>query len=103
MAPTTVISDADLNHCVRRYIDLQWHQVPHETSKELSKQGELFNNILQRVILTAQFKDSTPFKCKIICIRIDRLNNEVTYVMFDRHRHPRLKLDCSPVYPGMTA
>ena len=23
--------------------------------------------------------------------------------MFNGHWHPRLKLDCSPVYPGMTA
>ena len=34
---------------------------------------------------------------------IDGLNNAVTYVMFDGHWHPRLKLDCSPWYPGMTA
>ena len=44
-----------------------------------------------------------PSECEIICMWIDRLKNEVTWMMFDRHREPRLKLDCSPVYPGMTA
>ena len=34
---------------------------------------------------------------------IDGLNNAVTYVTFDGHWHPRLKLDCSAWYPGMTA
>ena len=70
---------------------------------ELSEQGELFKDILQRVILTALFKDATPSKCKIICMWIDRLKNEVTFVMFNGHRHPRLKLDYSPVNPVMTA
>ena len=103
MAPTTDLSDANLNHCVCRYIDLQQHGVLHETSTELSKQGELFKDILQRVILTAPFEDAVPSKCKIIHMWIDGLKNKVTYVMFDGHRHPRLKLDCSPVYPGLTA
>ena len=53
MAPTIDLSNADLNFCECRYIDLQWHQVLHETSAELSKQGELVKDILQRVILTA--------------------------------------------------
>ena len=70
---------------------------------ELSEQGELFKDILQRVILTAQFEDATPSECEIICMWIDGLKNKVTFVMFNRCRHPRLKLDCSPVYPGMTA
>ena len=34
---------------------------------------------------------------------IDGLKNAVTYVMFDGHWEPRLKLDCGLVYPGMAA
>ena len=63
----------------------------------------MFKDILQRIILTARFEDATPPECKIICMWIDRLNKAVTYVMFDRHEHPRFKLDCSPWYSGMTA
>ena len=52
-APTTDLNDVTLNFCTCRYIKLWWHQVPVETSTEWSKQGELFKDILQRVILTA--------------------------------------------------
>ena len=103
MAPTTYRNDGDLNFCIHRYIKLRQYQVPDETSMELSERGELFKDILQRVILTAQFKDSTPSKSKIICMWIDGLHDEVTWVTFDGHREPRLKLECSTVYPGMTA
>ena len=103
VVPTTILSDADLNHCIAVYISLQQHQVPHETFKELSKQGKLLKDLLQRIILTARFEDATPPESKIIHMLIAGLNNAVTYVMFDGHRHPRFKLDCSPWYPGMTA
>ena len=103
MVPTTYLNDGNLNFCVHTYIKLQLHQVPHETIRELSKQGKLFKDILQRVILPAQFEDARPSGCKIICMWIDGLKNTVTYVMFDRHREPQLKLEYSPVYLGMTA
>ena len=103
MAPTTDPSNGNLSLCVCRYIELRWQQVLDETSMELSEQGELFKDIRQRVILTAQFEDATPSKCKIICMWIDGLKNKVFWVMFNRCREPRLKLHCSPAYPGMTA
>ena len=62
--------------------------VPHETIWELSKQGKLFKDILQRVILPAQFEDATPSECEIICMWIDGLKNAVTYVTFDGHKEP---------------
>ena len=43
-------------------IELRWHQVLDETSTEWSEQGELFKEILQRVILPTQFKAATPSK-----------------------------------------
>ena len=43
-----------------------------------------------------------PSECKILLMWIDRLKNAVAYVMFDRHSEPRLKLEHSLVYPGMT-
>ena len=106
VAPTTYQNDGNLNFCICRYIKLWWYQVLDETSMELSKHGELFKGILQSVILvilTARFEDATPSECKIICMWIDRLHDKVTWVMFNRHREPRLKLEHSPVYPGMTA
>ena len=52
VVPTTVLSDADLNHCIAIYIGWQQHQVPHETFRELSKEGKLFKDIFQIIILT---------------------------------------------------
>ena len=34
---------------------------------------------------------------------IDGLKNAVAYVTFDGQHKPRLKIECSLVYPGMTA
>ena len=82
---------------------LQQQQVPHETFRELSKQEKVCKDILQRIILTARFEDATPPECKIICMWYDGLSNAATYIVFDRHEHPRFKLDCSPWYSGMTA
>ena len=78
---------------MHRYVDLWQHQVPLETFKELSKQGELFKDILQRVILPAQFEVATPPECEIICMWIDGLTNAVAYVMFNGHCEPRLKIE----------
>ena len=103
MEPTTNLNDGNLNCCICRYVKLQQHQVLHETIRELSKQGELSKDILQRVILPAQFEDATPSECTIIYIWIDGLKNAVAYVTFNRHSEPRLKLEHSLVYPGMTA
>ena len=78
--PTTDQNNGDLNCCIHRYIELRWHQVLDETSTEWSEQGELFKEILQRVILPTQFKAATPSKCKIICMWIDGLHAKVTWV-----------------------
>ena len=43
----------------------------------LSKQGELFKDILQGVILPACFEAATPSECEIIHMWIDRLKNTV--------------------------
>ena len=51
--PLSPTCNADLNWCIAIYISLWQHQVPHETFRELSEQGELFKDILQRIILTA--------------------------------------------------
>ena len=53
VVPTTNLSNANLNHCVAIYICLQQHQVLDETFRELSGQGKLFKDILQRIILAA--------------------------------------------------
>ena len=102
-SPKTNLSNGDINCCICRYVKLQQHQVPLETFRELSKQGELFKDILPRVILSGQFEAATSPECKIICMWIDGLKNTVAYVMFDGHCRPRLKLEQSLVYPGMKA
>ena len=79
------------------------HQVPYRTFRELSEQGELFKDILQRVILPAQFKAATPSECESLCMWVDGVKNAVAYVTFDRQHEPRLKIECSLVYSGMTA
>ena len=102
VVPITVISDANLNHCKAIYIGLEQHSVPHETFRELSEQGKVFNDILQRIILEARFEDATQPKCKIICMWYEGLTKAATYVAFSRHEQPRFKLDCTPIYSGMT-
>ena len=79
------------------------HQVPEGTFREQSEHGELFKDILQRVILPVQFEAATPSKCKIICMWIDGLKNAMAYVAFNGQCEPRLKIEHSFVYPGMTA
>ena len=103
MIPTTNLNEGDINCCINRYVNMWQHHVPDGTFKELSKQGELFKDILQRVILPAQYKAATPSKCEIICMWIDRLKNAVAYVTLDGQCEPRLKIQHSLVYPGMTA
>ena len=41
VVPITIISDADLNHCEAIYMGQWQHRVPHETFRELSKQGKV--------------------------------------------------------------
>ena len=103
VVPITVISDTDLNCSETIYMGQWQHQVPHETFKELSKQGKVFKDILQRIILTARFEDATPPKCEIICMWYEGLNKTPTYVTFDGNEHSRFKLDCSSYSSEMTA
>ena len=103
VVPTTNLNEDGINCCICRYLTMQQHQIPEGTFRELSEQGDVFKDILQRVILPAQFKAATPSECKIIFMWIDGLKNAVSYVAFDRQCEPRLKIDHSFVYPGMTA
>ena len=82
---------------------MQQCQVPHKTFKELSQQGELLKDILQRIILPAQFKAATASKCEFICMWIEGLGIALAFVKLDGQPEPRLKIECSLAYPGMTA
>ena len=82
--PTPNLNKGNINCCISRYVTMWQHQVPYGTFMELSKQGELFKDILQRVILPAQFKAATPSECKVICMWIEGLKNMPAYVKFDR-------------------
>ena len=103
VVPTTDLNEHNINQCITRYITTWQHQVPYRTFKELSKQGELFKDILQRVILPAQFEAATQPECKIICMWIEGLKNAPAYVKIDGEHEPRLKIEHSLAYPGMTA
>ena len=96
MMATLIFACADILNCggIKFQMKHPWN---------FPKQGEVFKDILQRVILTAGFEDTTPSECEIICMWMDGLKDEVTSVMFNGHRETRLKLDCNLVYPGMTA
>ena len=71
--------------------------------KELCKQGKVFRDILQRIILTARFEDATPPECDVIHMWYEGLNKAATYVMFNGNEYPRFKLDHSSYSSGMTA
>ena len=103
MVPTTDLNAGNINCCICRYITTRPHQVPEGTFKELSEQGELFENILQRVILQAKFEAATSSKCEILHIWIEGLKNAAAYVTIDGQCEPRLKIDHSFAYPGLTA
>ena len=60
-------------------------------------QKSCLSNLNGWIILTAQFEDAKPPESEIIHMWIDGLNNAVTYVMFNGHRHPRLELDCDTI------
>ena len=76
VVPITIISDADLNHCEAIYLGQQQHQVPHGTLKELCKQGKVFRDMVQRIILTARFEDATPADSKLICLCYEGLSKQ---------------------------
>ena len=101
--PITIISDANLNHCKTLYLGQWQHQVQHEALNECCKQGKVFRDILQRIILTARFEDTTPPECEVICMWYEGLSKTATYAMFNRNEYPRFKLDCSSYSSGMTA
>ena len=54
--PTTDLNESDIDRCISGYGTMWKHQVTYGTYKQLSEQGELFKDILQRVILLAQFE-----------------------------------------------
>ena len=87
--PTTDLNEGDINHCIGKYITMQQHQVPYQAFKELSEQGELFKDILQRVILPAQFEAATPSECEAICMWIEGIKKVPAYAKFDGQCEPR--------------
>ena len=62
----------------------QWrHQVPHVTWRELIEQGEVFKDIMQRIIFPARFEDATPSECDVICFWYEGTMRTLTYVTFN--------------------
>ena len=61
--PTSNLNEDDINRCISEYVTNQQYQVPHGTFNELWKQGKLVKDILQRVILPAQFEAATSSEC----------------------------------------
>ena len=103
MVPTTDLSEHNINGCIGEYVTNWQCQVPHETFKELSQQGELFKDILQIIILPAQFKAATASECKFICMWIEGLRTALAFVKLDGQPEPRLKIEHSLANPGMAA
>ena len=62
----------------------QWrHQVPHATWRELIEQGEVFKDIMQRIIFPARFEDATPSECEVVCLWYEGTMRALTYVTFN--------------------
>ena len=66
----------------------QQHQVPHATWRELTEQGEVFMDILQRIIFSARFEDAMPSQCEVIYMWYEGINRTLTYVTFDGEEYP---------------
>ena len=86
--PTSNLSEDDINHCISEYVTKQQYQVRYGTFKELWKQGKLVKDILQRVILPAQFETATSSECEIICMWIEGLKHTMAYITINgQHQH----------------
>ena len=72
---------------------MQQCQVPYGTFKELSQQGELFKDI----------EAATASECEVIHMWIEGLRKAPAVVKLDGQPKPRLIIECSLAYPGMTA
>ena len=101
--PTTDLSECDINQCIGEYVTKWQCQVSYRTFKELSQKGELFKDILQRIILPARFKAATASKCEVIHMWIKGLRKAPAFAKLDGQPKPRLKIEHSLAYPGMTA
>ena len=86
--PTTDLSEHNINQCIAKYVTKGQHQVPYRTFKELPQQGELFQDILQRIIFPAQFEAATASKCKVIHMWIEGLKKALANVKLDGQPEP---------------
>ena len=76
----TAVGDADITYCETWCIGQWQDQVPHGIWRELIEQGEVFMDILQRIIFSVTFEDARPSDCKVICMLYDGINRTPTYV-----------------------
>ena len=81
--PITIISDADIAYYTAHWMGQQKYKVPHATCRELTEEGKMFKDTLQRIIFTARFEEAMPPKCKLICIWYEGTKRTLTYVIFD--------------------
>ena len=95
--PITVVSNADFTSCATCWTGQQKHKAPYATWRELTEEGKVFKDILQRIIFPARFEDAMPPKCEIICIWHEGTNRTLTDVIFDGE-YPRVILDHSFFY-----
>ena len=62
--PITIISDTDIAYCTAHWMGQQKYKVPHATCRELTEEGKMFKDTLQRIIFTARFEVAMPPKCE---------------------------------------
>ena len=79
----TAISNADIAYC-----GTLWMGLPNVILRDLTEQGEVFMEILQRIIFPARLEEAMPSKCEVICMWYDRINRAPTYVTFDGEEYP---------------
>ena len=55
---------------------------------ELIEQGEVFKDIMQRIIFPARFEDVMPSECEVIHLWYERTMRTLTYVTYDGEEDP---------------
>ena len=103
MVPTTDLNDGNLNFAyadisICGSIEFQMKHPQNGPNKENCSTTFCKESYCQPDLRLPHHLNAKLYTCGLY-----GLHAEVTWVMFDGQREPQLKLECSSVYPGMTA
>ena len=95
--PITIVSNADIAYSTTHWTGQWQYRVSYATWRELTEEGKVFKDILQRIKFPARFEEAMPPKCEIICMWYEGTKRTLTYVIFNGE-YPRAQLDHSFFY-----